>query len=67
MLWLGAPLFPSKMDDTVSAPVRTNNNTSPSSNKIVEEFKYLLEKSQQLFVSLRFIFTDSGFKPLVNS
>jgi hypothetical protein len=43
------------MDDTISAPVRMTGEKDSSSNKIVEEFKYLLEKSQQLFVSLRYI------------
>jgi len=41
------------MDDTVSAPVRNEKEVSTTSNKIIEEFKYLLEKSQQLFVGLR--------------
>ncbi|KAJ3270710.1 hypothetical protein HDV01_007466 [Terramyces sp. JEL0728] len=60
------------MDDTVSGPIRLETfEMYPAGNtpeKIVQEFKYLLEKSHRLFITLREpTNTGKNWKPLFQS
>ncbi|KAJ3314274.1 hypothetical protein HDV04_000640 [Boothiomyces sp. JEL0838] len=60
------------MDDTVSGPIRLEAfemyPTDNTPEKIVQEFKYLLEKSHRLFITLREpTNTGKNWKPLFQS